>query len=267
MSTKNSSSLRHRLFYLLPLIILHTAYAQDGPQKQFILPVKKADTCTGKPSGIGPFILPASLFTYGLLTVKVSELGHQNTEIKKLIWDNNPHRTFEVEDYTLFVPAIAVYGLNIAGLKGRNDLTDRTLIYGLSSALAGGISLGIKATGTELRPDASDKASFPSNHTALAFAAAEFLHQEYKGRLHWSVIAGGYVFAAGTGFMRMYNNKHWFGDVVAGAGIGMLSTRFVYLVYPGIKRLLGRNRQSGKDILVLPAYQDGRIGFTGILRL
>ena len=37
--------------------------------------------------------------------------------------------------------------------------------------------------------------------------------------------AGAYAVAAGVGFMRMYNGRHWLHDVVAGAGVGILSAR------------------------------------------
>ena len=40
------------------------------------------------------------------------------------------------------------------------------------------------------------------------------------------------------GFLRMYNNKHWLSDVVAGAGIGIMSTKIAYWIYPVIKRKL-----------------------------
>jgi membrane-associated phospholipid phosphatase len=33
------------------------------------------------------------------------------------------------------------------------------------------------------------------------------------------------VVATGTGFFRMYNDRHWLTDVAAGAGIGILCTK------------------------------------------
>ena len=40
---------------------------------------------------------------------------------------------------------------------------------------------------------------------------------------------------AATGYMRMYNNKHWFSDVVAGAGIGIVSTKIAYWIYSALQ--------------------------------
>ena len=211
-------------------------------------------------------IIPGALFAYGALTLNIQFLREQNVELKEIIWDHNPHRKLVVEDYTLFIPAAAVYGLNIAGIKGQNNFIDRSILYGLSNAIANGIVFGVKQVGIEQRPDGSDRSSFPSGHTAEAFVSAEFLHQEYKGRIHWSVLAGGYAVAVGTGFMRMYNNKHWFSDVLAGAGVGIASTRFAYFIYPEIKHLLFGSRKVKGDALILPAYQNGMIGFSGAIR-
>jgi membrane-associated phospholipid phosphatase len=103
-------------------------------------------------------------------------------------------------------------------------------------AIMGASVGGIKLISHVQRPDGSNYMSFPSGHTATAFACAEFLYQEYKDVSVWYGIAG-YTIAAGTGFMRMYNNRHWLTDVVAGAGFGILSTKIAYWVFPGIKRL------------------------------
>jgi membrane-associated phospholipid phosphatase len=115
----------------------------------------------------------------------------------------------------------------------------------------------VKSFTAENRPDGSNRLSFPSGHTACAFMSAEFLRQEYKDVSPWYGIAG-YAAAAGTGFLRMYNNKHWLSDVVAGAGVGIISTRLSYWIYPVIKKKLFKD----KDVhtLVMPMYQQGSLG-------
>src|SRR5205085_1994320 len=84
------------------------------------------------------------------------------------------------------------------------------------------------------RPDGSNFKSFPSGHTATAFMTAEYLRQEYKDVSPWIPVAG-YAVAAATGYMRLYNNKHWASDVFAGAAIGVLSTQFTYYCQAKIK--------------------------------
>jgi len=56
----------------------------------------------------------------------------------------------------------------------------------------------------------------------------------------------------------MYNNKHWLGDVVAGAGIGIMSTKLAYWMYPVIKKKIFKD----KDVhtVVMPTYQSGSFG-------
>ena len=89
----------------------------------------------------------------------------------------------------------------------------------------------------EMRPDGSDSKSFPSGHTATAFMGAELLRMEYEDSNPWIGVAG-YVSATLTGFLRVYNNRHYLTDVLAGAGIGILSARIAYWLYPAIKEFL-----------------------------
>lgn len=211
-------------------------------------------------------IIPAALIAYGAITLDNGSLRKINREAREVFWDGKKHRAPYLEDYTLLVPAAAVYALNIFGIKGQNNFVDRSILYGMSNAIANGISFGIKKLSIETRPDSSDKYSFPSGHTAEAFVSAEFLHLEYRGRVHWTVIAGGYAVGIGTAYLRMHHNKHWLSDVVAGAGIGIASTRFAYFIYPELKHLLFGSRKIKGDAMILPTYENGMIGFSGVLR-
>lgn len=74
-----------------------------------------------------------------------------------------------------------------------------------------------------------------SGHTATAFMGAELLRREFWGVSPWIGITG-YAVAAGTGAFRMVNNRHWFTDVVAGVGIGILSVEAAYWLYPVLGR-------------------------------
>ena len=49
---------------------------------------------------------------------------------------------------------------------------------------------------------------------------------------------------AGTvGRLRMYNDKHYFSDVVARAGPGIATADLSYWLYPKIRRLFCRRRE------------------------
>ena len=80
-----------------------------------------------------------------------------------------------------------------------------------------------------MRPDNTSENSFPSGHTAFAFNLAEVLHQEFKDKP--LVYITGYTIATTVGAMRILNNRHWFTDVMVGAGIGMAATKLVYATH------------------------------------
>ncbi|WFB68530.1 hypothetical protein [Chryseobacterium sp. WX] len=61
----------------------------------------------------------------------------------------------------------------------------------------------------------------------------------------------------------MLNDKHWLGDVIAGAGFGILSTELAYWLFPKIDNLLrGKNKvkTSLSSTMVMPFYQNKIVG-------
>ena len=133
------------------------------------------------------------------------------------------------------------------------------MIYGLSTMISSTAVFSIKRVTKIERPDGSGTNSFPSGHTATAFAAAEFLRQEYKDVSAWYGIAG-YTAALATGTIRLYNNKHWVSDVVAGAGFGIISTKVAYWIYPTIKRKIFKKKNI--NTILVPYYFKGSGGLS-----
>ena len=111
---------------------------------------------------------------------------------------------------------------------------------------------GAKYIINEQRPDLSDKHSFPSGHVAMAFTGAELLRSEY-GTAYG---IGGYAIATSIAFLRLYNNRHWFNDVLMGAGIGILSARIGNWLLPFNRKLFKINKNSGNTstIAIMPSY-------------
>lgn len=66
------------------------------------------------------------------------------------------------------------------------------------------------------RPDRSNNQSFPSGHSALAFADASFLMKRYG----WQYGIPAYAVAGYVAWGRTYAKKHDFWDVLTGAAIG-----------------------------------------------
>ena len=66
----------------------------------------------------------------------------------------------------------------------------------------------------EDRPN-GEEGSFPSAHTAITFAGAEFIRKEYG----WAWGAPAYAAASFVGWSRVETDDHWWHDVAAGAAI------------------------------------------------
>jgi membrane-associated phospholipid phosphatase len=85
-----------------------------------------------------------------------------------------------------------------------------------SVAAAQLVTVGLKEAFPELRPDRSDRKSFPSGHTSQAFAAAATIFNR-EGKSAGIPALG---VAAFVGLARVQADKHHWYDVVAGAAIG-----------------------------------------------
>ena len=133
------------------------------------------------------------------------------------------------DDYTQYVPLVTAWGLKLAGVEGRSSWKEFTVSNAFSAILMAGFVNSLKYTTHEIRPDNSSNNSFPSGHTATAFMCATILHKEYGMKSPWYSI-GGYTLAGLTGVTRQLNNRHWIGDVLVGAGIGIISTDLGYFL-------------------------------------
>ena len=209
-------------------------------------------------------ILPSAMVVYGLVALKNRGLINLNNSIKEEVYLNHPHNPVTIDNYLQFAPVASVFALNFAGIKSKNNFVDRVMIVTISNIILNTTVQPWKRIFHALRPDSSDHESFPSGHTSEAFANAEFMRMEYAGKYPWLGVAG-YIMAGATGYLRMYNNKHWLSDVITGAGIGIVSTKISYWVYPKIKKLVFK----GKDtkIMLFPNYKDRSFGVTFINRL
>jgi membrane-associated phospholipid phosphatase len=72
------------------------------------------------------------------------------------------------------------------------------------------------------RPDGGGQ-SFPSGHSASAFAGAAFLQRRYG----WSYGVPAYAVATFVAYSRVESKRHWTSDVIAGGAIG-IATNLVF---------------------------------------
>lgn len=69
-----------------------------------------------------------------------------------------------------------------------------------------------------------DFKSFPSGHTTAAFTIATVLSDRIDNVFASTAL---YLLAAGTGFQRIMQDRHWFSDVVVGAMVGTVCSKAV----------------------------------------
>ncbi|GAB3223236.1 hypothetical protein GCM10027346_02050 [Hymenobacter seoulensis] len=174
-------------------------------------------------------IVPALLIGYGASTINNNGF-YSSFDARRDIQKQFPGFHTRVDDALIFVPYLELAAATLAGVESRNDRLNTVLVIVKSEVIMGALVLGLKNTTNVLRPDGSTRNSFPSGHTAQAFLAASIVHTEFRHKSQWYGV-GAYTVATSVAALRMLNNRHWQSDVVAGAGIGILSAHLGYLTH------------------------------------
>ena len=157
-----------------------------------------------------------------------SALGAQNWDINVLHkvngWDNKFVRNYN-KVISKSEPYVAI-GVPVAGwIRHDKDLLKDALYVGTSVAGAFVVTYGMKYLVDRERPydrwpdrvhaySRESSPSFPSGHTATAFALATSLSITYP---KWYVIAPSALWACSVGVSRMNEGVHYPSDVLAGA--------------------------------------------------
>ena len=246
------------MFYkTISLVFLFGFFSATAQQNDSI--VKIDSTSNTLKFNYKQLIIPAVLIGYGVIGLGSDQLLSFNSQIKAEVTEDIDEK-ITIDDFSQYAPAASVYALNAFGVKGKNNMRDRSVLFVTSYAIMATTVLGLKSIVHEERPDGSSNKSFPSGHTATAFAGAEFLWQEYKDKSIWYGIAG-YAVATGTGLFRIYNNRHWLTDVAAGAGIGIMSTKIAYWMNPYITKKLFKSSSENKSTsMIMPFYNGHQYG-------
>lgn len=179
-------------------------------------------------------------------------IGHLDASIAREIQRSGPQSSDVLRDVATGFRVVGVPGTVLAtgallavGGAAHDASTERLGVHVAEALLLGEASAHLlKGLVGRARPDVSavsatgfgrgfgDDAyrSFPSGHTVAAFAAAAVLNSELSRRGAGSgALVGSALFGGATlvGVSRIYDNRHWTSDVVAGAALGLLSGRVV----------------------------------------
>lgn len=228
----------------------------------------------------GQLVLPSVLTVAGA-TGFCKPVKEWKVAIRDQVREYALDRTY-VDNYVQYVPvAMAVVG-DWLGAEAQHNFFDRLLVTGTSYVVTAVLVNGLKYTIVSPRPSIYDEVylgtnprgltpkdnpkcfnSFPSGHTATAFMGAELVRLEYGDDSPWIAVAA-YAVATGTGIMRVWNEQHWFTDVLAGAGMGMLSARIGWWMLPWVSdvadSVLGLDATHGEKIAISPTAGNGQLG-------
>lgn len=150
-----------------------------------------------------------------------------------------PKFATNADDFAMLAPLVGLYGFNLISTQNRHELSRQTILLFAAGGLSSAVIWPTKKLTNRERPNGKPYA-FPSGHTAYAFTIATFMDKEFRHKSPWVSVVS-YGIAGGTGVLRVLNNAHWMSDVLAGAGIGILSVNTVYWVHAKLTQGGGLN--------------------------
>jgi membrane-associated phospholipid phosphatase len=219
-----------------------TAYAVPSSSLQTTPPGKAAGNQYLKRA-----VLPSAiLIVAGISTIKDNGF-YSSYDASRDARSAFPNFSNNIDDYLFFVPIVGLYGFNLFSSQNKHDIRRQTGLVLASGALTTVIIYPMKILTAQERPNGLPRA-FPSGHTAYAFTIASIVDKEFRGKSKWISI-GSYTIASATGVMRILNNEHWMADVLAGAGIGILSVNTVYFLHDRLLRNKGLNASVAPTVL------------------
>lgn len=203
-------------------------------------------------------IAPAALIAVGVAGLEWKGLKKVNHKVTDALWGDG-HKKIKIDNFTQILPIAAPYVLNLCGVKGLHGYADLAIITATAGLMLASVVYPLKDFVNSPRPGGETGFnSFPSGHSAWAFMGAEILRREYWKVSPWIGVSG-YLVAAGTAFMRLYNGAHWLTDVMAGAGLGILCAEAAYWLYPAVVKHLFPSRYRS-NIFLSPTASSRSVG-------
>ena len=75
---------------------------------------------------VAPFIIPAVFVGYGLMGSGNNFINDIDRNTRERLVERHALFSLKADDYLRYVPAAAVYGLHLSGVKGKNSVVDAT---------------------------------------------------------------------------------------------------------------------------------------------
>ena len=226
--------LLHILTHLIIGLIILLSPAEILAQRQ-----EKVDTNTSSDScssfKLKETAVPLALLAYGSSKPIVSGIGRIDQDIRNQISARYSNISYRADDWLQWAPSTSVYALDAAGVRLKHRFREHLLLDAGSIIITGGAGFVMRKVSEQIKGFDIVDTQFPSGHTANAFRGAEMLRQEMSGRhplLQWS----GYLVAGLVAGSRLMRGEHYLSEVVAGAGLGILSTKITYGLFHRIKR-------------------------------
>jgi hypothetical protein len=203
------------------------------------------------------FILPLSLIAISAIATNTENYR----DILPIKRHNPTDQPTPFDDAFQLVPAPSLFVFDAIG-KEKHHPIDQFFIMGISYGLTVLPIRYIKAHYDSPRPYGGNH-SFPSGHTATAFVGSHIIYKEFKDSSPWIAYTG-YTMGAITAGARVAHDKHWVSDVMAGAGIAILSTELAYLIYFPVRNLITdeANKLFDKYIIISPMIDSETTGLS-----
>lgn len=246
-------------------INMHAISAADTVQTLFpdAVLIESIDNDSVKRAGIDEklkfkptqLILPGALIAVGTIGVYFHPFRHVVYTVSNGMNDLRGGENYvRIDDYLQYLPAVSYLALGCFRNTGKHSFRERVAVELTAYLAMTAIVKTSKHFINEKRPRSSARNSFPSGHTSNAFTGAELIRIEYGSA--YGIAA--YAVASGIVFMRLYNNRHWVNDVIAGAGVGILSARIGYWMLPLYRKWFKwDSSKSTKIVSVMPSPDFG----------
>lgn len=175
-------------------------------------------------------IIPGTFVVYVGLKPAINGIGDLDNKIMSSVESRYPTFHTNAADYLMWAPSGSLYAMDAFKVKMAHNFTDHLILDAGSILITGGAGYIMRKIAAHIPAYVNHGTEFPSGHTANAFRGAEIVHQELMhSHPVWSY--SGYLVATSVGLLRIYNKNHLFTEVLAGAALGILSTKATYWLF------------------------------------